>query len=174
MECVGESEKRINYTHIARTFHTVFIRCTRLIEANDEAALNRGGCNSFADAHRIFVCPSSINHLNHSRMNIYMQYTKTTKSAHTTHLFTFFSSSFSFCICSIFTDFYRKCLAAYPLHCQLPSCSLFISYLSLYIRFVILFGNVPSLGNRTDFLLLSFLRLFALLTFLRCLVILFA
>lgn len=36
--CVGESEKRINYTHIARTFHGVFILCTRLIEANEEMA----------------------------------------------------------------------------------------------------------------------------------------
>lgn len=86
--------------------------CTRLIEANDEAARNRGGCNSFADAHRIFVCPSSINHLNHPRMHIYICNTRKPQNELTAHIYLLFSlHHFHFVFVQFFTDFYRKCLA---------------------------------------------------------------
>lgn len=94
----------------------------------------------FLQAHRIFVCPSTINHLNHS---VDM---KTTKWAHI-HMFiisVFFLLLLSFfgSFCLVFAQFSidRNSRFVYPLLCSCRAFCLF--HFIVFIRVINLFGNV--------------------------------
>lgn len=136
-----------------------------------------------ADAHRIFVCPSSINHLNHPRYARYA-HLKTTKWARAhTHLFIFLffhSSSHSFLYLFNFYGLYRTLSGV---SVTLPVAIVLLIYSVLFfcrlffIHFVIAFGNVPALviGTISPSPLLFFLRYYLhCWHFVRCLVTLFA